>query len=84
MTREQLLESLSRAPQKYRGVKMLQDHARGRKLTLKGAVLAKCTECMAYWLDGKQDCGMDLCPLYPWQPFRKTVDATNRGVPEKS
>jgi len=34
-------------------------------------ILAKCYECMAYYGDGKIDCKIPLCPLYPLMPFRK-------------
>jgi hypothetical protein len=35
------------------------------------AVVAKCAECCGGYQDGKVDCGVSLCPLYPWMPYRK-------------
>jgi len=42
-----------------------------KKATLKYAVDSKCAECMGYWVDGKVDCEVTNCSLYPWQPYRK-------------
>jgi hypothetical protein len=35
------------------------------------AMLAKCHDCMGYYLDGKVDCENPRCSLYPWMPYRK-------------
>lgn len=43
----------------------------GKKIGLKGAVLSKCFDCMGYYIDGRNDCGMSECALYPWMPYRK-------------
>ena len=39
------------------------------KLTPKRAIQAKCAECMSNYEDGRQDCMMKDCPLYPWMPY---------------
>ena len=39
--------------------------------TLRGGVLAKCYECTNGYADGKIDCGITSCPLYPFMPYRK-------------
>jgi len=41
----------------------------GKKLTLKQAVLAKCADCMGKYADGKLDCEIPECSLYPWMPY---------------
>lgn len=40
-------------------------------ITLGQAVKAKCFDCCGYYEDGKVDCGVADCPLYPWMPFGK-------------
>lgn len=44
----------------------------GRKIGLKGAVLAKCFDCCGFYADGRMDCKIQDCPLYPWQPYRES------------
>ena len=41
----------------------------GGKLTLRQAVKGKCYDCMGYYEDGKVDCVLPDCPLYPFMPF---------------
>ena len=38
-------------------------------ISLKNAVLAKCYECMGYFADGRKDCEMPDCPLYPYMLY---------------
>jgi hypothetical protein len=45
----------------------------GNKIGLKGAVLSKCFDCMGYYIDGRNDCGIPECPLYPWMPYGAAV-----------
>ena len=54
-----------------RGRKELLKHLDGERLTMKQAILAKCYGCMGYFSDGRQDCKIDECPLYPFMPFRE-------------
>ncbi len=56
---------------KSRGKAMLAKHLAGEHLTLKQAVLAKCCDCQGYWRDGRVDCRVPACPLYPWMPYRE-------------
>jgi len=37
------------------------------------AIHAKCYECMGEYKDGKIDCKVVKCPLYPWMPYSKVV-----------
>ena len=41
----------------------------GKRLTLLQAIRAKCYECMAGYDDGKYDCIVSDCPLYPFMPY---------------
>ena len=43
----------------------------GQSISIAQAVKAKCFDCCAYYEDGKVDCGVTDCPLYPWMPFGK-------------
>lgn len=38
-------------------------------LTTRQAILAKCAECCAGYHDGRDDCKMPDCPLYPFMPY---------------
>jgi hypothetical protein len=52
------------------GKKELEAHLRGEKLTYKESVLAKCYECLGFYLDGKRDCECTSCPHYSRMPYR--------------
>lgn len=41
----------------------------GEKCTQRQAILAKCYDCMGYYADGKVDCCIKRCPLYPYSPY---------------
>jgi hypothetical protein len=40
-------------------------------LSLRQAVSANCALCLGFYVDGKHDCEMPECPLYPWAPYKK-------------
>ena len=42
---------------------------KGNHLCASAAIKAKCFDCCGYYEDGKVDCGIKDCPLYPWMPF---------------
>ena len=44
---------------------------RGASLGRAAAMLAKCAECCHGYADGRRDCRMPACPLYPWMPYRE-------------
>jgi hypothetical protein len=52
------------------GSNHLIKHMEGGKLTRAQAMKAKCTECMGGFVDGRYDCHIDDCPLYPWMPYK--------------
>lgn len=41
------------------------------KVTRKNAMMAKCADCCGHWVDGKEDCEVTSCPLYPYMKYRK-------------
>lgn len=56
---------------KARGARELKKHLMGDKLTQRQAILAKCYDCMGGYGDGKMNCGIPGCPLYPLMPYRE-------------
>jgi len=42
----------------------------GEKISYKEACLAKCAECCAGYGDGRLDCGIPICPLYDFMPYK--------------
>jgi hypothetical protein len=42
----------------------------GKRLTQRQAIVAKCAECCGGYADGKVDCRVPVCPLYPLMPYR--------------
>ena len=48
----------------------LVKHLRGEHLTQRQAILAKCCDCMGYHADGRMDCRMPHCSLYPFRPYK--------------
>ena len=54
---------------KARGAKEFLSYSYGKKISLKQSVLAKCFECCGNYMDGKEDCLIEECPLYPFMPY---------------
>jgi hypothetical protein len=75
---------MTRLP-KARGNKELKKYEMGDRLTQRQAILAKCADCMGYYFDGRLDCSLSECPLYPYMPYRENkevkipVDPTKGG-----
>jgi hypothetical protein len=64
---------------KARGGKELDRHIDGKRLTTKQMILAKCFECMGNYADGKEDCSLPECPLYPLMPYGLTWKGRVKG-----
>jgi len=45
-------------------------HLKGKKLTRQQAILAKCYDCMGFYLDRVYDCEDPKCPLYPYNFYK--------------
>jgi hypothetical protein len=41
----------------------------GKPLGKTAAIKAKCAECMANYANGRDDCTVYDCPLYPFMPY---------------
>jgi hypothetical protein len=57
------------------GKTFLLKHLYGDRLTRDQAIKAKCADCMGYYIDGRTDCELSGCPLYPYMPYK----AKDRG-----
>jgi hypothetical protein len=53
------------------GKRELLKHLSGEILTLRQAVKAKCYDCCGFYTDGKKDCSIPSCALYPWMAFKE-------------
>ena len=62
------IDWIKRNGKRAKGKQELIKYLEGGKLTYKQAVLAKCYECTGYCIDGRIDCGISDCPLYPFMP----------------
>lgn len=47
------------------------------------AIKANCYQCMNSYMDGKVDCRVADCPLYPFMPYRKGIEKIKRARSEK-
>lgn len=53
-----------------RGIKELQRYQLdGKKLSPMQSMKAKCAECMGNYEDGKMDCAIPDCPIYPFMVY---------------
>ncbi len=64
---------------KAKGVKELNKYKMGDKLTNRQAIIAKCADCMGLYVDGKLDCQIPDCPLYPLMPYGKAWKGRPKG-----
>jgi hypothetical protein len=55
----------------------------GRKLPPIKAIKANCYQCMGSYFDGKFDCEIPDCPLYPFMPYREDKLKAKRVMTEK-
>lgn len=56
---------------KARGGKEFKKYLAGGRLTQRQMILAKCYDCIGGYADGKMDCEIKDCPLYPLMPYRE-------------
>ena len=63
-----------------RGSTFLEGYSRGRTLTPRQSILAKCAECTCDYQDGREGCEVPGCPLYPFMPYGK-APRKKRAVP---
>lgn len=51
------------------GREMLKKYYQGKFLSRSKAMTAKCCDCSGYYIDGRVDCEVKTCPLYPYMPY---------------
>lgn len=76
-------EEIDKYGKSAKGRKELINHLSGERLTARQAILAKCYECMGLYVDGKVDCEIQDCPLYPFMPYRKGEKLVLRNISEE-
>jgi hypothetical protein len=84
MTHKEELINMIESAKQTGGKKSLLKYLKGEKLNLPAMIKAKCCECMGYYEDGKMDCEIPTCPLYPRMPYRNKENdppkpPSNRG-----
>ncbi len=65
------LKSIDKYGKQAKGRKELIAHLEGKRLTLRQMILAKCYDCMGFFADGRVDCNIPECALYPVMIYRK-------------
>ena len=67
-----------------RGKKDLIRHLEGGRLTHRQAIHAHCYDCMCYFIDGRADCRLTRCSLYPFMIFNKNrIKSISRKLSEE-
>jgi len=55
----------------------------GEKLTPMQTIHARCYECMGGYADGKQDCGVEDCPNYPYMRYNPNREVKKRVLSDE-
>ena len=55
----------------------------GKQLSPAKAIKAACYQCMNSYLDGRNDCEISKCPLYPYMPYRNDKEVKPKKVLSK-
>ena len=77
------LEEVEKYGLNTRDKKYLLSHLAGEKLTPTQAIHAKCYECMGYFADGKRDCEITDCALYPFMRYNSNRKINKRILTDK-
>ena len=56
----------------------LVKHLKGERLTQRQAILAKCADCTCCHVDGRLDCRMPHCSLYPFRPYKDDPTSSSK------
>lgn len=79
-TNNNLIAMIKKDGLKAKGKNELLKHLEGGRLTHRQAIWARCYDCMGYFYDGRQDCLMPRCPLYPFMGFNRNKEKRNLKV----
>jgi len=66
------------------GQKEDHKHREGKRNSPKSAIRAKCYQCMCSYDDGREECGIATCALYPYMPYTQKSVERRRGYINKS
>jgi hypothetical protein len=66
----QRIDVIETAPASSGKTKLLK-YLHGGRLSRGESLVAKCCECMGYYVDGRESCGIVTCPLYAYMPYQK-------------
>lgn len=66
----EILATLSTAPSST-GREQLKTYLSGKIIGKADALRAKCFDCSGHYVDGRKDCEVEWCPLYPYMPYGK-------------
>lgn len=66
---EERLQFIKREGKLVRGRAEIIKFLEGKPLTARQTVLARCYDCMGYFVDGRQDCDCPMCPSYPFMAY---------------
>ena len=83
-TNKEILESVEKYGKMAIGKKEYVAHLQGKRITFKGAVLARCYECNGYYADGKEDCDVPTCPIYPYMPYNPNKQKQSSSLSPKN
>lgn len=64
------IKEVERYGVKAKGRNEMLNYFCGKALTHKQAILGHCYSCMNLYADGKVDCKITSCCLYPFMPYR--------------
>lgn len=64
------IESIEKHGLLSKGKKHLIKHLEGGKLSRSEAMQAKCYDCMGHFVDGRQDCMLEACPMFNYRPYK--------------
>jgi hypothetical protein len=66
---DRMLKDIEDVKSRGKGRSELIAYLEGKDLTAQRAIKAKCYDCMGFYVDGNNDCGMVCCALYPFMPY---------------
>lgn len=76
--KDELLEAIKEAPQST-GKSMMIKSLKGEKLSASQAIKAHCFCCEGYFLQGREDCEVPTCALYPFMPYSSKKQKSRAG-----
>ena len=77
------IENIKKYGKDSTGKTYLLKYLQGQALTMKQAILAECFSCGGYYADGRKDCHIPECPLYPFMPYRTEKNKVKKVRSEK-